>query len=158
FTLDYQGVPFPGPDRNFLEVCDSNGKWHDVNPDPFSSISATRDGHVYAATTDGLHVRYFDSKGNGIDLGAPAKGLPSHGEGCLDPGEVAASLNRYGGNEVFVIGQDRAIYVNSSNTYGDWRLVDNKAQFAHFSATRNNTVFVLTSAGLLYQENEYFQA
>src|SRR5262249_38084992 len=105
FTLDYQGVPFPGPDRNFLEACDSNGKCHDVNPDPFSSISAPRDGHVYAATTDGLHVRYFDSKGNGIDLGAPAKGLPSHGEGCLDPGEVAASLNRYGGNEVFVIGQ-----------------------------------------------------
>jgi hypothetical protein len=149
-------------------VCDSNGNWQEVNPGPISSISAPRDGHVYAATIDGGHVRYFDSKGNGIDLGAPANGLPTHSEGCLDPGEVAASVNRFGGNEVFVIGADRAIYVNSSNTYGDWRLVDaprtvqigqwaTTIQFARFSATPNDTVFVLTTSGLLFQETEQFQ-
>jgi hypothetical protein len=132
--------------------------WYWSSTVPISSISATRDGHVYAATTDGWHVRYYDSKDGWTDLGAPPKGLLSHSEGSMDPGEVAASLNRFGGNEVFVIGQDRAIYVNSSNTYGDWRLVDNSGQFAHVSATTNNSVFALTSTGLLYQEIQQFQA
>src|SRR5262249_39629829 len=125
--------------------------------------SATRDGHVYAATEDGWHVFHFDSNGNRSDLGAPAKGLPTHSDNSLDPGEVAASVGRYGQNEVFAIGRDGAIYVNGSNTYGEWRPVDNKAQSASLSATPNNTVSALTAGlpwsgggGLLYQETQQY--
>jgi hypothetical protein len=60
-----------------------------------------------------------------------------------------------GGNEVFAIDHNGAIYVNSTNTYRDWRLVDSSQQYVALSATQNDTVFALTSSGMLYQEMEH---
>jgi hypothetical protein len=152
---------------NGLALCDSSGYYRLLAPlfkyPAFAEISATRDGHVYAATADGNTVWYIDSTGNGIDLGAPVSGLLIHPQGAISQGELAVSVGMTGGNELFIIGRDRALYVNSSNTKGDWRLVDNKAQFASLSATANNTVFALTvglpeigRGGLIYQETEQY--
>jgi hypothetical protein len=130
-----------------LWMCDSSGNWHNFGGD-YLTISATRDGHVYAVTPSG-DVRYLDSNGQVTDLGAPAAGVAT----WLP---IAASVAWGGyGNEVFVIGaQDQAIYVNSGNS---WRLVDNSAQFTDLSASQNDTLFAVTSSGKLYQETEHVQ-
>ena len=121
----------------------------------YARISATRDGHVYAVTADGSDVRYLDSNGNGIDLGAPSPGIRIDGG---SPSSVAASVGWFGSNEVFAIGSDGAIYVNSANAPGQWRLVDNSAYYAELSATVNDTVFALVdNGGGLFQETEHFQ-
>jgi hypothetical protein len=130
----------------------------------YQAMSATRDSHVYGVTPGGSDVVYSGVPTNTqpfTDLGAPHT---SSGSGVLaGTSSLAASVGLFGGNEVFAIGQDGYIYVNSSNTYGDWRLVDNKAQFASLSATPNDTVFALTvglpeigRGGLIYQETEQY--
>jgi hypothetical protein len=123
-----------------------------------TGISATRDGHVYVATNGPLvsttDVQYLDSNGSSTELGAPRPGLAYHPAGSF----IQASVGWFGGNEVFVIGQDGAIYVNSSNTYGDWQLVDNRVSFTSLSATPNDTVFAVTSDGRLFQETEHLLA
>ena len=148
------------PVRPYLWLCDSSHTWW-VCGGFYTGISATRDGHVYAVGFDGSYVSDIDSNAKTTELGVPK--TPS-GDGVLaGPDSVAASIGWSGGNEVFVIGRDRAIYVNSSNTKGDWRLVDNSAQFSSLSTTANDTVFALTSGlpgeggGQLYQETEHFQ-
>jgi hypothetical protein len=143
-----------------LWLWDSSGGWNSLGfngPSGLTAISATHDGHVYAVTWEGGgHVYYVNSYGSGIDLGAPNPGVLLYAGNS-----IAASVGRSGDNEVFAIGANHAIYVNSSNTKGDWRLVDNN-QFASLSATQNNTVFALTSGlaggggGLLYQETEQY--
>jgi hypothetical protein len=134
-----------------LWLCDSSGNWHPFGGD-YEQISATRDGHVYAITDLGA-VQYLDSNGQVTDLGAPAAGV-----GDFESGQttLAASVAWGGsGNEVFVIGQDKAIYVNSASSPNSWRLVDNSDQFYSLSATQNDTVFSVTTSGKLYQETEH---
>ena len=151
--------------RNDQEIwyCDSNLKWNYEGYGPWSALSATRDGHVYAVTADGSSVHLiasnelgnFGGEGDALILGAPntSKGAAVQ----TGRNSVAASVGWFGGNEVFAIGQDGAIYVNSSNTYGDWRLVDNRAYFVSLSATPNNTVFAVTIDGRLFQETEGYR-
>jgi hypothetical protein len=153
--------------RTGLALWRSTGGWQWVQSDYWSisfhqyrAISATRDSHVYAVQSDGSHVYYLDSFGNGTDLGAPT------GNGwngiAFGPDCIAASVDAYGHNQVFAIGLDYAIYVNSANAPGQWRLVDNSTLFASLSATAKDTVFALTSGlpdgggGQLYQETEQF--
>src|SRR5262249_13083181 len=69
---------------------------------------------------------------------------------------VAASVSWYGNNEVFAIGSDQHIYVNSANSPGQWRLVDSHWQFKSLSATVNDTVFALSTANAVYQETEHY--
>src|SRR5207244_308739 len=118
-----------------LWLLDSSLTWNYLGG-YYTGISATRDGHVYAVGPHGWHVYYLDSHGNGPDLGAPSPGgVPYAGS------SLAASVGWFGGNEVFAIGPDAHIYVNSANGYGQWRLVDKSAQFSSLSATANDTVF-----------------
>src|SRR5262249_52371256 len=122
----------------------------------FACISATRDGHVYAALGFGglssYDVHYLDSGGKVTDLGVPKVGglLPGYSS-------LAAGVGWFRGNEVFAIGKAGYIYVNSSSTPGGWRLVDNKASFTSLSATPNDTVFATTTDGRLIQETEHSQ-
>jgi hypothetical protein len=130
--------------------CDSSGNWHQVSwaiEGSFSSISATRDGSVFASDAfSGLSE--FDSNGIQIGLGIPPGGVSNNSV-------VAASVAGGGlfgsGDEAFVIGANQAIYVHVGN---QWNLVDNSAQFVSLSATRDNTVFAVTTSGKLYQETE----
>jgi hypothetical protein len=138
-----------------LWLCDSSGNWHNFGGD-YTGISATRDGHVYAVTADGASVWYLDSYGNGTDLGAP-----NTGSGPFASPSLAAGIAWFGWNEVFAIGPGLAIYVNSGNAAGQWRLVDNSARFISLSAA-NDTVFALTwdgfgQGGKLYQETEHLR-
>jgi hypothetical protein len=117
------------------------------------SISATRDGHVYAVTVSG-NVLYLDSNGNATSLGAPKAGVdvlaaPAAG---VDGGGFLGS-----GNKVFVVGRDNAIYVNAGSNANAWRLVDNSASFVSLSAPAADTVFAVTSSGKLFQETEHLQ-
>jgi hypothetical protein len=137
-----------------LWLRDRNG-WHDIGGS-YTNISATRDGHVYAVTFLASTVDYLsDSYGSRIVMGVPNSGVE---EGCFQH-TIAASVGRYGQNEVFAIGKDGAIYVNSDNAPGQWRLVDNHAPYyVSLSATANNTVFVLyyidAFESAVYQETE----
>jgi hypothetical protein len=140
-----------------LSYCDSLGTWHSLwdqsipvyanagIPKAYGSLGATRDGHVYAESADGTDVRYFDSKGNSLDLGAPSTAI------LAGSGSLAASVGPHG-NEVFALGADGSIYLNASSTFGDWKLIDSRAYFTQLSSTPNNTVFALTNDGRLFQE------
>ncbi|HKI34676.1 MAG TPA: hypothetical protein VKA46_22660 [Gemmataceae bacterium] len=136
-----------------LWKCDSRGHWSDGDPESsfpgyYKGISATRDGGVYAVTVDGQDVVHVDSQWNYTFLGAP-KGR----YGDYASASIAASAA--GGNEVFVIGPDGGVYVNSANASGQWRLVDNSHSFVQLSATPDDTVFALSNAGQVYQETEH---
>jgi hypothetical protein len=133
-----------------LWLCDELGNWHNLGGD-YYSISATHDGHVYAVTTTGS-VSYLDANGNATNLGAPVAGVKLTAAPAAGRGHFWLSPNSY--NEVFVIGQDNAIYVNDGTNAASWHLVDKSASFADISASGNNTVFAVTSAGKLYQETE----
>jgi hypothetical protein len=150
---------------NPLWVCDSYGAWHSLGG-LHGHISATRDGHVYATISDGSDVQYLDSQGNGTDLGAP------NANGQTGTNNLAASVSWFGHNEVFAVGWDGAIYVNSANAAGQWQLVDSSANFSNFtgsyevqnfeglnriSATGNDTLFALTTDGRLIEETEHYQ-
>jgi hypothetical protein len=132
-----------------LWLCDSLGTWHNFGGN-YKGIDATRDGHVYVVTADGSDVRYVDSFGNATDLGAP-----NTGNGPYASYSLAASISSFGSNEVFVIGADGAIYVNTTNAAGQWQLVDNSQQFRYLSAAQDNVVFALAGSKL-YQETEYW--
>src|SRR5205085_685621 len=115
-------------------------------------ISATRDGHVYAVSLFGSSISYMDSYGSSTDLGAP-NGSVAYGYG----NSVAASVGRSGQNEVFALGgQNAALYVNSANAPGQWRLVDGQVSFKGLSATANDTVFALSYGNAVYQETEQY--
>src|SRR5262249_1584315 len=88
-----------------LEPCESLGTWYSLEPaSGFACLSATRDGHVYAALgVTGLSsydVHYLDSSGKVADLGVPKVGglLPGYSS-------LAASVGWFGGNEVFAVGK-----------------------------------------------------
>jgi hypothetical protein len=131
-----------------LWLCDSGGQWHDLGGS-YKHISATRDGQVYAVAADGSHVLLFNQNGQATDLGAPADWSGPYANA------VAAGRGLFGQDEVFVTGPDSAIYVNSANAPGQWRLVDNSANFQTLSATQDDQVFALDDTGQLHQENEY---
>jgi hypothetical protein len=136
-----------------LNLHDSGG-WHWLGG-YYTNISATRDGHVYAVNIGGSNISYIGSDGSSIDLGAPNPGTDGNGYAHT----IAASIGRYGQNEVFALGGDGAIYVNSGNDPGQWRLVDNHIRFSSLSATVNNTVFALTEISYYmgaYQETENY--
>jgi hypothetical protein len=140
-----------------LWLCDSGGNWHSLGG-KYTSISATTDGHVYAVTENNTGVRYLDSSGNGMDLGTPTTG-GLYGAGGAGTGGtiITASVNWFGANEVFVIGNDAAIYVYNAHASGQWRLVDNRAFFTSLSATPNDTVFAVSGDGRLFQETEHYR-
>lgn len=122
-----------------LWLCDSYNHWHflDLSNTDYiysSSISATRDGHVYAVTYDRTGINYVDSYGNWTYFVGP-QGNHSL---CYD---VAAGVSQFGGgNEVFAI-WGAAIYVNSANDSWHWALVDNSHTFGSISAAGTDTVF-----------------
>jgi hypothetical protein len=127
-------------------LCDSTGSWHLLTAfGNYKGIGATGDGRVYAVSYDGSNIRYLDSSGNGIDLGAP-----SDANGPWAFNALAASVSVFGGNEVFAIGPQGAIYLNNTNLAGQWQLVDNTDFFATLSATPQNTVYALSDLGKLH--------
>jgi hypothetical protein len=132
----------------YIARCDSSGNWLQWSQwGNYSSISATRDGHLFAINPFG-GLTEFDSNANPTYLGSPPGGVSNNSV-------VAASVAGGGlfgsGDEAFVIGANQAIYVHLGN---QWNLVDNSAQFVRLSATRDNTVFAVTTSGKLYQETE----
>jgi hypothetical protein len=134
-----------------LWLHDANG-WHYFGGN-YVDISANRDGHVYAVELFATNVRYLDSNGSGTDLGAPNGSVRVF----YSYSSIAASVGWLGDNEVFAIsGADAAIYVNSANASGQWRLVDNSARFNSLSATANDTVFALTQFNSVVQETEHY--
>jgi hypothetical protein len=141
--------PVVGP--HTLWWCDSSGNWWNYFTGTYKGIDATRDGHVYAVTQDGSDVVYWNANGTGTDLGAPTPRNRPWADEFL-----AASTGWSGHNEVFALGEDQAIYVNTANTIGAWQLVDNSQRFWFLSASANNTLFALTVGGHLYQETESF--
>jgi hypothetical protein len=114
--------------------------WHD------DDLSATRDGQVYAVTSDDSDIKLVDSSGHVTDLGNPNPGSSIRG--------VAAGVGWYGQDQVFAIAGG-ALYVNSANAPGYWRLVDNGASFTTLSATQHDQVFAVDSNGKLHLETEY---
>jgi hypothetical protein len=149
-----------------LALCDSQGTWHYLNPGgSCSCISATGDGHVYAAVGDyvfgGYDIRYYDSNDKYTDLGMPKNQSGQQ----LYTNNLAASVGLFGNNEVFTIAYSTIgqgsfpyagyIYVNSTSTPDGWRPVDSRALFVALSATPNDTVFAVTTDGRLFQETEH---
>jgi hypothetical protein len=146
FALDSDGA---------LWLFNGSGTWKDLGGpgvglggNGYSAISATRDGHVYTNQGGFGGIQYIDSNGNATDLGRPVQ------SGYSAALEISAGNGRSGENEVFAIGWDNALYVNSGNTAGGWRLVDNSARFTKIAGTRNDEVFALDSHGHLHQEFE----
>jgi hypothetical protein len=135
-----------------LWLADELGNWHNFGGD-YYGISATHDGHVYAIGTSG-NVFYLNSNGTGANLGAPAVGVKLTAAPAA--GRFHFFLSSHSYNEVFVIGANNAIYVNSSPNANSWQLVDRSASFADLSASGLNTAFAVTSAGKLYQETEHW--
>jgi hypothetical protein len=142
------GGVFALDDYGTIWWFNSAGNWSAL-PGSYRAMCATGDGHVYAATSVGSDVLYLSANGSATDLGAPAAGID-----FVSPYSLAASTGLFGGNEVFAIGQDGAIYVNSTNAHGQWGLVDNSQFFWSLSAARNNTLFATTASGKLYEETE----
>jgi hypothetical protein len=137
-----------------LYLCDPNGTWHNFGGS-YKGLSATRDGQVYAVTSDGSDVRLVNGNGNATDLGAP-----DDGTGPYASRSIAASVGWFGGDEVFAIGGGGEIYVNSAGSSGGWRLVDrfsgNSPSFQTLAGGPNDEVFALDSNGHLWQESEHF--
>jgi hypothetical protein len=124
-----------------------DGGWQLLSTAPYSEISATRDGQVYAGHNSSIwtgtinDVQLFDANGVAHDLGNPGSYASS----------ITAGVDRYGRDQVFAInGRIGAIYVNDANS--GWSLVDNSQLFLWLSATQNNVVFATTSSGALYME------
>ena len=138
-----------------LYLCDGYGTWHNFGG-AYRGISATRDGQVYAVTSDGSDVRLVNGNGNTTaDLGAP-----DDGTGPYASHSIAASVGWFGGDEVFAIGGGGEIYVNSAGSPGGWRLVDrfsgNSPSFQTLAGGPNDEVFALDSNGHLWQVSEHF--
>jgi hypothetical protein len=141
-----------------LWLCDSHGTWHLYDLGTVVEFSATHDGHVYDASWSVFHsvngsifqpqAVYYLANTTGANLGMPAN--------LQAVTAIAAGVDDLGHNEVFVVGSDGAIYVNSANASWGWRLVDNSARFVSISATQNDTVFAISQDGKLYQETEHF--
>jgi hypothetical protein len=146
--------PVPGTAPfGMLWRCDSRGNWTTL-PGLYKGISATHDGGVYAVWWDGHQVIYWNFQGIPTNLSAP-----NPGNGPWASSSVAASHGWFGGNEVFAISSDEAIYVNSTNVPGQWRLVDNTQRFWEVSASQNDAVFALAGpvgSGTLFEETEHF--
>jgi hypothetical protein len=141
--------PFPQQ----LWRCDSSGNWLQFSGGYYGAwngtLSATRDGHVFALAWSSNDVLYLDSQGNAIDLGKPS---PS-----FSPGTIAASVGWFGDNEVFVTGSStNTLYVCPVSQPGAWQLVDNSHGISNLSATPDNTLFALDSYHRLYQVTEHF--
>ena len=144
------GGAFALDDYGTIWWFNSAGSWSAL-PGSYRAMCATDDGHVYAVTSNGSDVRYLSSNGSATDLGMPPAGVsgPPFGGSSL-----AASTGLRGKNEVFVVGQNGAIYLNDRNALGQWSLVDNSQVFVGLSAARNNTLFATTASGKLYEETE----
>jgi hypothetical protein len=126
---------------------DSNAVWHSLGGS-YKGISATRDGQVFAVTSDGSDVRLFNQADQPTDLGAPG-GYVS---------DIAAGRDAYfGQDEVFALGPDNGVYVwNGDFVFGPyraWREID-AGSFQTLSATQNGVVFALDANGNLFQETE----
>src|SRR5262249_8261826 len=128
--------------------CDSQGHWTQLSDGKPSSvygdISATRDGQVYAVHLNDQHVQLVHANGSVPYLGDP-EGKPRPINGSGDGDGLAAGIGINGGNEVFAIGQEGALYVYSSDGFwaGTWRLIDNSRLYTSVSATRADGVFAI---------------
>jgi len=130
--------------------------WDDLGNDGgigFTALSMAHDGNIYALTATGqvLETSYFANPAPNTTwtvLGSPTAGPVK---------AISAGLN--GGlsnDEVFAIGSDGHLYVNQfgSGSSTSWVTVDSSQTFIQISANDNNTVYGLTSTGVIYQESE----
>jgi hypothetical protein len=71
---------------------------------------------------------------------------------------IAAGLDLYGGNEVFAIGQQGALYVYSGDGLwaGTWRLIDGSRLYTDVSAARDGGVFAIQNGLALWHWTEHF--
>jgi hypothetical protein len=106
-------------------------------------------GTATSTPTRGGHIQYVDSNGNATDLGRPVA------SGYSGAQEISAGTGWFGQNEVFAIGNDGHVYVNSTVYNWGWRLVDNSANFTAVAATTGDQVFALDSAGKMHLESEH---
>lgn len=153
FALDGNGELWLG---RFTGPYDGSGTWKPLGGPGvghggvgYSAITATRDDHVYTDQFGG-DIQYVDSNGNGTDLGRPVSYGYSGSQG------ISAGSGWWGQNEVFAIGWDNKLYVNSSNSSGGWRLVDGSASFTALAATQGDQVFALDTKGHMHLETEHF--
>jgi hypothetical protein len=139
--------------------CDSHGHWTQLSDGKPSSvygdISATRDGQVYAVHLNDQHVELVHANGSVTDLGNPEGNLRTI-NGSGDGDGLAAGIDFNGGNEVFAIGQQGALYVYQSDGFwaGTWRLIDNSRLYTSVSATRADGVFAINNGFALFHWTE----
>jgi hypothetical protein len=139
---------------------DSLGHWTQLTDGGRSSvygdISATRDGQVYAVHLNDQHVQLFHANGSETDLGNPEGNLRTI-NGSGDGDGIAAGVDFNGGNEVFAIGQQGALYVYSTTGFwaGTWRLIDNTRLYTGLSATRADGVFAIDNGLALFHWTEH---
>jgi hypothetical protein len=121
-------------------VC--TGAWHSLGGWA-SEISATRDGRVYViGGNSGVYTN--------TDNGSPSTWQALGGR-ALD---ISAGASQLGGSdEVFAIGWDHNIWLNTTTNASVWQLVDNQRSFTRISATQNNEVYALDSNGALYRDD-----
>jgi hypothetical protein len=126
--------------------CDSHGHWTQLSDggpsSEYGDISATRDGQVFAVHLNDQHVQLFHANGTETDLGNP-EGYRRTINGAGNGDGIAAGLDPNGGNEVFAIGQEGALYVYSFDGFwaGSWRLIDNSRLYIGVTATQADGVF-----------------
>jgi hypothetical protein len=131
WRIDYWGNP---------TYLGGGGAWWNA----YTEISATRDGQVYAFKGwPSMEVDLFHADGSRANLGSP--------DGVWGVSAIAAGRNPYwGGDEVFAMGQDGALYVNS--TTGEyaytWRQIVGPGQgLSALSATQSGSVFAIAQNG-----------
>jgi hypothetical protein len=131
--------------------CDSNGTWHGLGG-KYQLLSATRDGQVYAETNypGYLSVRLINGSGGYTDLGSPVANGTSYAV------DISAGVGYWGQDQVFAIGPNGGLFVNPSNTPGDWRLIDNSAYFRTLSATRDDQVFAQDWNGQIHLDTDHY--
>jgi hypothetical protein len=118
--------------------CDSYGQWHELSSNAYDSISATRDGQVYAAGNYflGNRIQLFHADGSMTDLGNP-NGSPT----VVDA--IAAGTDRYGNDEVFAA--QGGLYVG--NNSGSWQTIDTSREYGYLSATPSGGLFAADVEG-----------
>jgi hypothetical protein len=140
---------------------DSHGVWTKLTDGAagsvYGDISATRDGQVYAVNLHNQYVELFHANGTWVNLGNP-EGYLRTINGSGDGQGIAAGLDLYGGNEVFAIGQQGALYVNSPDGIwaNQWVTIDNSRLYVSLSSSRDGGVFAIQNGIALWHWNEYF--
>ncbi len=139
--------------------CDSQGHWallgSGTGSSRYGDISATRDGQLFAVNVSDQHVDFFHANGSVTNLGNP-EGYLRTINGSGNGQGIAAGVDLYGGDEVFAIGQQGALYVYSHDGpwAGSWRLIDNSRLYTSVSATSSGSVSAINNGFALYHWSE----